>query len=75
MTTIKKTMYAALAAVIMSSAGAAITSTSANAGYHYNGGYQFPKYKRYAPKCHWGWVWKKTHSYHKHKHKVWAKIC
>jgi len=76
MTIIKNSLFAALAAVTMSAAGVTMSGTSAEAGYHYAGGYNIPQYGGYKViKCRWGWIWKKTHRYHGHKHKIWAKIC
>lgn len=48
MTIIKKTIFAALAAAVMSTAGVSLTATSSQAGHYYGHGY-------YQPKVHCGW--------------------
>ena len=73
MTKLKKVMFAALAAVTMSTAGVSFTPTPANANhygvYHGGGQVQRPAYNS----CHWGWVrWQDSYG---NWHKKWKNHC
>lgn len=66
MKALKKTLMATLAVATVAAAGTGFTTTSANAGYHYNGGYHFPV-------CKWKWVWRTN--YYGQRYKVRIRVC
>ncbi len=76
MSTLKKTLYAGLAAVTMATTGTAFTSTPAEAHYKYKKHYKHYKYKKhygYKHSCFFKKVWRKN--YYGHGHWVTVKVC
>lgn len=66
MSMLKKTLVTGLAAAAMAASATSFTATSAQAGYHYSGGYHYPV-------CRWVWVWRTN--YYGKRYRVRVRTC